>query len=177
MSGGLPATIEPIRLADKGVDLRGEISLQGMTRLEASLRDKSGTASVDLAFRRDTDRGGRRVTGTISASLVVTCERCLEPLPLDLTADVDFLIVSADAGRETDDTVDALEVEGPMALRDLVENELVLALPMIPMHALEACPAAQWIEESDAQQKREEAGDVYRPFEGLAGMKPGDAKR
>lgn len=167
MSGGLPATIDPIRLADRGARLSGELSLRGMSRLGASLREEGGTALLDLEFRRDPERGARRVRGTISASVVGTCERCLEPLPLNLAADVDLLIVPKGNGRDMDETADVLEAGAPIALRDLAENELVLALPMIPKHALDACPAAQWIE------GREEAGEAHHP----AGIKPGDARR
>ena len=69
-------------------------------------------------------------------------------------------------GRETplDDVAEIIEVDRPVALSEMVEDELLLAMPMIPMHSLDECPARQY---SAAGKERE------NPFAGLKGRKPG----
>ena len=38
---------------------------------------------------------------------------------------------------------EVIEVDKPLALSELIEDELLLAMPMIPMHEFEACPARE----------------------------------
>lgn len=146
MSERLPVRVNPFRLAAQGRELCGVVELSAAARLREALADAPGAARVRFAFTVD-ESGRPRVEGEISAELSLLCQRCLEPVELPVTARVQAVLVATDAeaGR-LQGQCDAVLVEGEsLTLLDLVEDELLLALPLVPMHAsLEACsPAAR----------------------------------
>ena len=170
MSGGLPASIDAIRLADQGARLSGTIPLKRMKRLLASCRSDAGDVSVDLDFESDAERGSRWLSGRIEAAIETTCERCLESMQLTLSTEVRMQIVSGDQGPDVDEQADLLRVDGPVSLDELVENELILAMPMIPMHPIDQCSAAGLL----GRLASEEAGGAEAepsPFAKLAELK------
>ncbi len=96
------------------------------------------------------------VRGTLAADLVVPCSRCLEPATVLVREEVSLLAVpsaSTPQGRgkhdETDDDdeaggdsgeADIIAYDGEtLVLDDLVRDELLLGIPMIPLCS-EACP-------------------------------------
>lgn len=94
------------------------------------------------------------------------CQRCLKPLELDLAAHAGFELarseVEADAqsiGLGEDEVWDAVVGTERFDLRQLCEDELLLAVPFAPMH--EACKP----------QAPAEAGEKVSPFAALAGLK------
>ena len=99
----------------------------------------------------------RRWHLNVVAKLHCTCERCLEPVELSVQSKraFEFFASSALADKATaeqahddelaaaeSDDVDFLSSEDGLSLRDLVEDELLLALPMAPKHAQCSPPAA-----------------------------------
>jgi uncharacterized protein len=141
MSGGWPSTIDPVQLADQGAHLRGELLVRGMARLVAMCLSDEGTAHVDLKFERSQGDGVRTLRGTIDVRLRMTCQRCLMPFDLDVHSDPELLLLRPGERDDLADTGDVLVVEQPVALSDIVEDELLLVMPMIPMHDADQCPA------------------------------------
>ena len=74
-----------------------------------------------------------QVMGTID----LTCQRCLAPVSWPLDLDVALTAVASDelAGELADpfDSV-VLDEEGGLALRAAVEDEILAALPLAPLH-------------------------------------------
>lgn len=174
MSGGLPANIDPIRLADQGTRLSGTIPLTRMKRLLTYCRSEEGEVRVDLEFSRDPERNLRTVHGTVEAEIETTCERCLEPMTLSLEADVDLLLATHEPGN-VEEQEDVLVVENePIALSELVENELILAMPMIPMHQPDQCPAAGLTGGSGPDGSNKSESGKKSPFAELAKLKRSD---
>lgn len=173
MSGGLPASIDPIRLADQNDHLSGTIPLNRMKRLLTCCRSDEGVVNVDLLFHYDGQRDVRTITGTLSIEISLNCERCLEPLILPLRCEVNLLALLP--GQENlAETGDALIVSDPVSLIDLVENELILALPMIPMHPRDQCSATKRVMQADSGSTtpEPEQGDSREsPFAKLAKLK------
>jgi uncharacterized protein len=108
--------------------------------------------------------------GRLDAELSFTCQRCLEAVSCPVHADVMLLLRrpgetarSADGADESDE---ALEVPGPLSLAALVEDELILALPMFARHAPGTCRTAA-VAEDDA------GGGRPHPFAGLRQLKRG----
>ncbi len=158
MFGSLPATVDPILLADSGTRLTGRVALQGMTRLRALLLDDLGEADIDLVFERSKSSGRRRMRGRIVVAAVnTTCQRCLEPMHIRLEAEPDAILLREEelpTGLASE--ADALIAgQTPMALTELVEDELLLVMPMVPMHALHECPAQRYIAESAGNETAE----------------------
>lgn len=139
MLNRLPAFIDPLRLADEGARLVGNLSTRSMRRLAAVTSKQDAAATVDLQFDRS-PQGLRQMQGKIIAKLYVTCQRCLQEMPLDLMAEPMVILLSPDESAKIGpEEGDLLVVHKPLALAELVEEELLLAMPMIPKHADEVC--------------------------------------
>jgi uncharacterized protein len=86
----------------------------------------------------------------IDAVLPLTCQRCLEPVQTPAVVDQWFRFVPDEetADAQDDDSAEDLLVESAQFdLRELVEDELVLAMPLIPSH--DRCPTAPRLSASD----------------------------
>ena len=92
-----------------------------------------------LAFRwLDKGSGLPAAHGEVSTEVAAVCQRCLEAFPLPVVAPVDAVFVAEDNDVLPDDAVDAetWTLDGDMlSLRDVVEESLVMALPLAPAHA------------------------------------------
>jgi uncharacterized protein len=144
----LPATIDPIQLAERGAHLIGTLPLKGMRRLMQTALAGSADVAVDLAFERGEGDNVLLMHGRLRTRLRVQCQRCLEPMDLDLESEPWLVLLRPDARHvfRQEEEPDTLVVDKPLALITLVEDELLLSLPMVPMHALPVCPARHLVQ-------------------------------
>lgn len=108
---------------------------------------------------------------TAETSLTVTCQRCLEPVPLALVVDRWFRFVADEATAELEDEEaeeDVLVLDPAFDLAGLVEDELLMELPLVPSHAV--CPTAVTLEHADPDFEQAQEAKP-NPFGVLAGMK------
>lgn len=138
----LDAAGKPLRFPVRAAWLRGALEAT-----EVTAADQDG----DLDLRISKSGADVVVRGKLQAALVVPCARCLDPARIPVDADISVLAVPASAVREKpgkagDDEDDAPEhadvipFDGEtLVLDDLVRDELLLAIPMIPLCS-EACP-------------------------------------
>jgi uncharacterized protein len=71
----------------------------------------------------------------IKSSLPVICQRCLEKMLIDLDLNFDYLLSDKAVNELKDnDETDWLEINAEMDVRELVEDELLLAMPIAPAH-------------------------------------------
>jgi len=100
-----------------------------------------------------------------SLSVEQTCQRCLLPMQVDLSVDRHFRFVAdeATALAEDDDCEEDLLSPAPeLTLQTLLEDELLLAMPLIPRHTTCDKPLPQSPDQ-----------DLPHPFAALAGLKQG----
>jgi uncharacterized protein len=141
--------------------LRGKWPVNGFPRLRDLLYDDQGSIEYDLHGVRDAfGRFGLELR--VRASLRVTCRRCLEAVRVAVDEQARLWLARSQA--QIDDQ--PLSADGPdgivgareMAVRDLVEDELLLALPYAPRH-------------EDCATRGDAAASVRQlPFAGLRGM-------
>jgi uncharacterized protein len=139
----LPITIDPYKSAQRRLECQGVFELSEMNRLLAACESCSGQTKVDVKFDVD-ELGLVVISGKGSASVMLTCQRCTEAFENALDIDFTFSPVKdADAAAELPSYYDAIELDenGEVNLRELVEDELLLAIPLIPRHNLEDCRA------------------------------------
>jgi uncharacterized protein len=138
----LPQRIDPRRLADQGRSLQGDIPLSQMPRLRRSLLTAEGAAHVDLAFGID-GVGTPYVAGTVQARLRLTCQRCLRPLEISVQSRMSLGIVDSEAQAEClPECYEPLLLESrSIALAAMVEDDLILSLPIAPLHPRAVCDA------------------------------------
>lgn len=147
-------------------DFEGRIPLASMTRLQGSLLDVDGEARYTLAF--DTD--ALRVPFAelrIEAELPLECQRSLQRflLPVRLVQRLGLIRDEADEAALPPD-YEALLVadDGMLRPAELVEDELILALPVVPVS-----PDAEAVERDFAPTDEETA--KANPFAALSGWK------
>lgn len=144
--GHLPASIDPIQLAERGARLTGTLPLKGMARLTQNCLDDTGEVLVDLAFERGEGEEVLLMHGRLHVKLRVTCQRCLEGMDLTLEASPWFILARSEKRQEMlGEEPDILVADKPLSLSGLVEDELLLAMPMVPMHELNQCPARAYV--------------------------------
>lgn len=138
----LPVTIDPYKSAQRRLECNGYFVSTGLERLLA----ESGKASeqVNVIVKFDVDEQGLvLITGEASTSVSLTCQRCGENFEQDLMVNnFSFSPVKKEGDEDRlPSSYDAVELDenGEVNLRDLVEDELLLAIPLIPKHDLKDC--------------------------------------
>ncbi len=161
-----------------GRQLQGTLALQSLQRLTADLPPQ-GDGVARWSVRGWQDAGGRaRLEVCVAAAPVVQCQRCMQPMawPVDACSVLQVMDApdagagpeSADAQMPADDWVEPVEASTRLDLHDLVEDEIILALPGVPMHAQCHHPALGPDASADGQ--GDEASPVS-PFEALRQLK------
>jgi len=104
------------------------------------------------------------------ATVDMTCQRCLGPAPQALETDRWFRFVADEATADAEDEdseEDVLVFSQAFNLRELVEDELIMAQPLVPMH--ETCPTPLVVR--DAAPPAEASAERPHPFAALAQLK------
>lgn len=157
--------IDPLAWVDKGWHWRGKVPLARLSRLARMIVNPESVAEVDLTFAREGQVAA--ITGKVCANLEVVCQRCLEPLRMDVCSTVNLGVVSSiDEGNRLPEPYEPLLLQQTrIPFGDIVEDELILATPPIPRHA--HCELA-------GQRSSEVTAEVSKrpnPFAGLAKLK------
>jgi len=106
-----------------------------------------------------------------STHLMLECQRCLSPVETRVEASRSFLFVhgeSTAAELDADSEDDVLALTRSLNLLELVEDELLLSLPLVPRH--ETCPAPLAVGSAEFEPEEVEAPN---PFAALAALKKG----
>ncbi|ALG68768.1 YceD family protein [Beggiatoa leptomitoformis] len=140
----LPELIEPIRLAQQGITLCGQVPLARMTRIHDSLCEVQGDVAIAWTFTKD-EQSRPIIQGTLKTTLVMTCQRCLQPMIVELDVPVTLMILNSEQDEEdVPETFETLILDKtPVSLPELIEDELVLAMPLVTYH--EHCPQNDYI--------------------------------
>ncbi|GAD22413.1 DUF177 domain-containing protein [Acidovorax sp. MR-S7] len=108
------------------------------------------------------------------ATFPMICQRCLLPVDVPLAVDREFRFVADEATAEALDESsdeDLLALSREFNLRELIEDELLMELPVVPRH--DECPTDVKMASSD-EDFEEASADKPNPFAALAGLrKPG----
>lgn len=131
---------DPFRFAEEGRHIHGKAAVGSMPRLAGLLESREGEIDYSLTGSLDADRTPRLAL-TIRGDLLLQCQRCLDGVQWH--ADIESVLQPYRLGQpipddelENDD-VDAFEVVGDLNVVTLVEDEILLAMPIAPRH--EAC--------------------------------------
>ena len=173
ISPQLPEQIAPLKLARQGISLQGRFKLINMKRLAGSLVDSQGEVEVDLHFDID-ESGVSYMQGHFNALVNVACQRCMNPMQISVEGDASVGFVASDerASSLADVYEPCVLTEDTAALIDLVEDELILALPIVSVHPDQACQP--WFEQEGKQQAEElPAEEKENPFAVLETLRKG----
>ncbi len=159
-------------VARKGC-FEGEIALSEMARLGELLHSgptQQGNRSVTLNFefvRNDCDTP--MLVGQLETSLELECQRCLGSLELPMKLDF-RLMIDTGGERLRDSNLDTLHSDdGNIDIIEVVEDELILAIPLVATHADTACN-----ENWPVSEPNPETGTEENPFAVLQQLKTTD---
>ncbi|MDG9929502.1 MULTISPECIES: YceD family protein [unclassified Pseudomonas] len=168
-NGPIPPHVDPRKLADRGVTLEGETPLASFERLCDPLADNAGTVHAKLVFERD-ERRAVTIHSELEVEVKMVCQRCLELVALPIRSECHYAVVKEGADTQSlPKGYDVLEVgEDPLDLMTLVEDELLLALPIVPAHDPEECQQPAGVETPESS---EDEVSRSNPFSVLAQLK------
>ncbi len=171
-----PQHLDVLAFARDAGHLQGEGALADWTRLAEEQHGDTlvpGSVNWQLQGRTVPQSGGAdQIWLDLSASvqLPMQCQRCLTPVLETVEAERTFRFVADEAtAAALDDEAeeDILVISRDFDALALVEDELILSLPLVPLH--EVCPLA--VPMSAVDPEFEEAADRPNPFGVLAGLK------
>ena len=143
-SGSLPKSIDPERAAGQGLVVQGGLDPAPLARLRELVAGDAGPISVRLVFGRD-EQGRGLMQGHAEASLPLLCQRCTDVFPFAVHTEwrLVFARSEADERELAEKGIDVCYHSGPLDVADVVEEELILALPMAPRHPGDCEPIAR----------------------------------
>lgn len=161
--------IDGFEFAEMGEVVRGVWPIADFTRLPDVLHDTAGALEYAVSGQRDA-RGRPALRVELRGVLRLTCQRCLEPLEFALAADTLLTL----ARRQSEVDADALDADfervvggKDMAVRDLLEEELLLGVPVAPRHM--QCEVVRV--------GRDEGGSPFDKLRGLLGDAGPDGRK
>jgi len=113
---------------------QGTVSLADMPRLRDSLAASIGVVTYDLEFGKD-DIGVAHLRVRADATLPLMCQRTLETfgLPVHVDTRLGLIAQEADEAALPSGYEPLLIADGQVNLADVIEDELILALPVVPI--------------------------------------------
>ena len=156
--------IHPERLSGKPLVFRGTARVDDLPRVREVVASPAGELRYTVTARRDAQ--GRKVVSCIIEGFVfLTCQTSLEEFRHGVSIDDRLVLVDREADlppiEEESDAEDYMVADGPLAVLGLVEDAVLLALPMVPRKP--------GLEEPKDERPRGEARDS--PFAALAALR------
>ncbi|MEO8297032.1 MAG: DUF177 domain-containing protein [Burkholderiales bacterium] len=179
----LPGRLDVRAFATAGASIHGELPVAQLSRLSLSLHTQATDQPPPAVTWSATGEARKRQVGGpepwihLQASVVapLTCQRCLQRADEPLDVDRWFRFVgseelAAELDEQSDD--DVLVESRVFDLLALIEDELLLTMPMVPMH--DQCPAApRHAQASVAHLDADPVAPKRQPFAALAALKTG----
>src|SRR5215207_37487 len=144
-AGPKPAgTIDPARVARDGAVLTGTVSPAQLPRLAEELFDEQGAIHYRVQGLL-TAKGEPALRVDLAIDVVLTCQRCMERLPVKLDVGR-TLVLRRELGElepvaEEEDEVDTIPLVASLDVLDLIDQEVMLSLPIAPRHDDDVCEA------------------------------------
>jgi uncharacterized protein len=165
----LPIRFDPVSFADHERKLEGSIATKAMLRLRENVLSSDEMVDAKLKFSRGYN-GYPLVSGPVSASVMMKCERCLDDVRIALNIDISVLVKPEDGevplkeGVNKADLPDFHEYDGnSLVLSELVEEELLLNLPLVPKHQdISLCnqDMVAWLAANEAPTEEQKASEL-----------------
>ena len=166
------------RFAEEAGELAADDALSNYPRLANEAEGRGADLRVDWSARGEMRNPGHVQPAiwlhvTAHATLPLICQRCLAPVEVALEVDRSFRFVQdeATAAAEDDEAEeDVLAESRAFDLLELVEDELLMGVPVAPRHVI--CPVLPSFTAVDADFEAAQA-EKKNPFDVLKALKPG----
>jgi uncharacterized protein len=181
MPGGASKLRDVRKLADARATLDLEIPVAELPGLPGEIISGGGQVHAHLQFGRE--QGFMVAQVALRAQLQLICQRCMGPMPVPIETNSPVLLVESEADAEAApvEWETYLAAEGRLSIAALAAEELLLALPVVPLHSdSDACQAAAGRPAAarDAEPVAQPAAATVRPFADLRALldRGGNAK-
>ncbi len=163
MNENIKSQLDVFALCRRGANLEGTYPLRPVAKLTGKLEDSTESVYLKLDFYQD-EKNLNVVDIAWKTTALVSCERCLTPFPLDLSAHNQLAVYrSSKSSEDTPDHYDPLIVHDGemMSVDELLAEEILLALPLIVRHETDSCKAKLDLYTKDNEE------DTHQPFANL----------
>jgi len=168
--GLLPVRVDPLKSVEQQAEYSGSLAISKLERLQDFLQDANGDVQVALQFGQD-EQGISLLRGQCQAPVKMTCQRCMQPVEVELQTEFELGIVFSDeqAKHLPKCYEPVIADHDSLELLDVIEDELILSLPMYAYH--EDCGEhARVIQGQEAEPEKIEA-PKNNPFSVLEQLK------
>jgi len=159
--------IDDFEFCWNGGHREGKTPVAEMTRLAADCADSSGIIAWSVQGGQ-TREGYPSLTLTVEGDVHLVCQRCLTPFSYHIDSSTMLVLGKDDAEADEieeildDESIDVIVGSRTCDIRDLFEDEALLALPQAPKH--EVCPDTALLDAIKS--------DKVSPFAALKSLKP-----
>lgn len=178
-SDPFPEHLDALRLFARNGSITATLPLSRLQRFSEQLLDSDGDVAVSLDFGRD-EQQRPLLSGSLETEVRVSCQRCMEPLVLEMQCELALLALSSEAeikALQSDDAaLDAvvMDPETGFDVLAVIEDELLLSLPLVAMHDETDCSDALNAYQRQREAEESEAEVSQNPFAVLAKLKRND---
>ncbi|MGV3346296.1 23S rRNA accumulation protein YceD [Enterobacteriaceae bacterium LUAb1] len=141
----LPLTLDPVRCAQKRLDYHGVFTAEQVVRIAESVVSVDSAVACSLSFAIDNQRLAV-MKGTAEVKVTLSCQRCNKPFQQTFYVTYCFSPVKNDEQAETlPELYEPISVndDGEVDLLAMIEDEIILALPIVPVHDSEHCEVSE----------------------------------
>ena len=168
----LPVKAEYRKLAQKSASFTKVLAVSSLPRLFDAVLPTDNKVEVHLEFDQN-HKYQVVVTGSLKTEVALACQRCLNPMAVPIETEVKLVIVKEEQVDEVDGTFDAFLVNDEWVdLNEIVQEELLLALPFVSYHDDDVCNQAS-LSSSDetVDTQKEMSVSKQNPFHVLSSLK------
>ena len=174
VSTSMPEHVSLNKWEDNGFEWAGEIAPTSFGRLAAILSTEHEQAKIQLNATLYRRNNVLHLSFKLTGDVWLTCQRCLQPVAIDLTDDYDIALLDNESQVRLineeqdylllDEVITEQSPERLLPLKKLVEDEILLKTPMAPKH-------------DDCEMTVEQFGEIpeeeenENPFAALASLK------
>lgn len=141
----LPLSIAPTKAAQKKLDYVGVYPASSLKRLRDSVASVDGDMAVSFSFYTD-EQNLTVINADIEVVVSMICQRCQKPFSDTFHVVTQFSPVkNQEQIDDLPDYYEAVEVDelGEIDLLAMVEDEIILLLPLAPLHEIEHCEVSK----------------------------------
>lgn len=148
MNSNIGNTINCVDFAQKGHEIHDTILVSEFSRLRDLLESTDGAVNYQLIGQVSGDNQ-LELDLKVQGSLSLICQRCLESFDFALNLTTIYRLVPNEEAIPPDDEgeMEYLVADEDMHVFDLIEDEILLALPLAPKHPIEKCKASDEFKE------------------------------
>lgn len=173
LKNDLPKQLSLDKWADSEFEWSGNVLASSFERLKAVMDDSCDPSILHLQAQFYRRNNVLHLAFDIKGEVWLTCQRCLQPVAIDLSDDYDLALLDDDSQIQLleeeqdylllDETVQQVSGENLLPFKALIEDEILLKLPLAPKH-------------EDCELAVEQVGDIpeveqENPFAALAALK------